>query len=420
MSKEEALRTLTIRLSGLRFRRLAFSPPLERRFLSETNTFRSQRQWLEGVVGITLYSSYALTSAYVDSSRSRLDSVLRFGVVLPIALLVNASMFIRLPLWLRETGIVVASCIAGSIELFTREIHTPIEFGLAQIPIIAVLVFTNTVMRLRFAYSAVTFAWSLGAEAFLLLSQHQSTRNAQILSSVMTMATGVLTLTANYSQDREARLAFLRHTQEKDLAGSLARSNEDLAAAALTDSLTGLANRSALENYLTTVWSDPALARDTCSAIMVDIDHFKSLNDRYGHLYGDRVLKRVSKLIAEALRGEHDFIARFGGEEFVVILPHTPAHLGLIVAERLRGLVEMAGLPAVRNGDSSLQGMRATISCGVAAIMPFFYPNPYVLINAADEALYKAKREGRNLVRCFAEIDDLQAASSTIEKKVWH
>ena len=420
MSKEEALRTLTIRLSGLRFRRLAFSTPLERRFLSETNTFRSQRQWLEGVVGISLYSLYALTSAWIEPAGSKLDSVLRFGVVLPIALLVNASMLLRLPLWMRETGIAVAACIAGSVEIFIREIHRPDELGLAQIPVIAVLVFTNAVMRLRLPYSAGTFAWSLGAEGVLLLNHPQGTIYAQVLSSAMVMATGVLTLAANYSQDREARLAFLRHTQEKDLAGSLARSNEDLAAAALTDSLTGLANRSALENYLTTVWSDPALARDTCSAIMVDIDHFKSLNDRYGHLYGDRVLKRVSKLIAEALRGEHDFIARFGGEEFVVILPHTPAHLGQIVAERLRGLVEMAGLPAVRNGDLTLQGMRATISCGVAAIMPFFYPDPYVLLNAADEALYQAKREGRNLVRCFAAIDDLQSSSSVIEKNVWH
>ena len=116
----------------------------------------------------------------------------------------------------------------------------------------------------------------------------------------------------------------LRHTQEKDLAGSLARSNEDLAATVLTNRLTGFANRSAIGNCLTAVWSDPALARNTFSAIMADVDHFKSLIYRYDHLPDDRVLKRFSKLNAEAPRGEHDFSLRFGAKKPVVILPRTP------------------------------------------------------------------------------------------------
>jgi diguanylate cyclase (GGDEF)-like protein len=133
--------------------------------------------------------------------------------------------------------------------------------------------------------------------------------------------------------------------------------------------------------------------------VMVDIDYFKNLNDRYGHLYGDRVLKRVAHLMSETLRGEDDFIARYGGEEFLVVLPHTALNNASLIAERLRDVVELAGLPSLRAGALHLQGIRATISCGVAGGAPQVYADPYALIGAADEALYRAKREGRNLVR---------------------
>ena len=157
-------------------------------------------------------------------------------------------------------------------------------------------------------------------------------------------------------------MTFLRHTQEKDLAGSLARSNEDLAATVLTNRLTGFATRSAIGNCLTAVWSDPALARNTFSAIMVDVDHFRSLIYRYDHLYDDRVLKHFSKLNAEALRGEHDFSLRFGGKEPVVILPDTPCSAWpRSVLNASADWSKWRAFPAVRNGDPNLQGIRGTI-----------------------------------------------------------
>lgn len=339
-------------------------------------------------------------------------------MVLPLVLAVNASMLLRTGLRLRETGIVIASCVAGSAEVLLFGTHEVNHDVGAQLAIVAVLVFTNSVMRVRLPFATIVFGWGLCAEWFLLRHSPGDKLHIHALSSVMALSIGVLTLTANYGQDREARLAFLKWAEKQELVGTLAQSNEQLAAAALTDSLTGLANRSAMDAYLAKVWSEPKLKELPCSVIMVDIDHFKSLNDRYGHLYGDRVLKRVAHLLAEALRGENDFIARFGGEEFVVILPQTPAHLACIVAERLRGLVEMAGLPPTRAGDPSLQGLRATISCGVATTLPSHHTDPYVLIGAADEALYCAKRDGRNIVRGTTGAEDLTSAVSTIVNDV--
>ncbi len=135
------------------------------------------------------------------------------------------------------------------------------------------------------------------------------------------------------------------------------------------------------------------------SLILIDVDHFKLLNDKFGHLYGDKVLKRVALLLAESLRRSEDFAARFGGEEFVILLPATPGDQALLVAERMRKLVEVAGFPALETPSGVMRNIRATVSCGVACESPIALGDPYFLIDAADKALYLAKAEGRNAVR---------------------
>ena len=402
LSMTTPLRKSILRLSSLRYHWLRFSPALELRFASEETAFRSRRQWLEGLFGIGMYAAFAVASRTLAPHGRLLGFDWRLMVILPLALCVNTAMLLELPLWLREASIVLVSCSAGTVEIYCPSTWQGHNEACAQLAILAVAVFTSTVMRLRGRYVAVAFGWALCAECFEVLSHPQTDALGFVPAYAMTLSVCVLLLVANYSQEREARLAFLMHAEKEDLVGSLAQSNEELAAVALKDGLTGLPNRTALTAYLASCWENAVGSQAVCSIIMVDIDHFKSLNDEHGHLYGDRVLKRVARLLSEALRGEDDLIARFGGEEFVVILPHTPGNLACYVAERLRGLVELAGLPAVRTGDPGLQNKRATISCGVASAHPAFYPDPYTLIQAADEALYRAKQEGRNCVRVNA------------------
>ncbi len=127
----------------------------------------------------------------------------------------------------------------------------------------------------------------------------------------------------------------------------------------------------------------------TFSVGMVDVDHFKQCNDKFGHLVGDAVLKKIAERLKGSVR-EVDMIARYGGEEFCIVLPETSKDLAMVVAERLRRSVEGK---EIRAFDESV---RATVSVGVAT-----YPEDaeYVaaLIDKADNALYKAKRMGRNL-----------------------
>ena len=128
----------------------------------------------------------------------------------------------------------------------------------------------------------------------------------------------------------------------------------------------------------------------TFSIAMIDVDHFKKCNDKYGHLVGDAVLKRIAGRLKETVR-EVDMIARYGGEEFCVVLPETTKKLAMTVAERLRKSVESKDIKAFD------ENIRATVSLGMAT-----YPEDGTdveeLLEKADTALYKAKRKGRNIV----------------------
>ncbi|SEB53179.1 diguanylate cyclase (GGDEF) domain-containing protein [Terriglobus roseus] len=376
-----------------------FSGALERDFIEDARAFRGKRQWLESFISIALYTVFAVLSLVAAPEGHSLESRLRFELVIPLLLLLNLAFWFRFATWLRDMATLITSGIAGSVEILTHLSPHDGSRYVAHLAVIVVLIFTNTVMRLRPFYAVGALVWAIGVECVLIALQPPNTLSSGIFRAALVLTVGFLTVIASYSQDREARLAFLRLVQKEQMVGDLALSNQELVTAASTDGLTGLANRSSLDKRLAEMWAEPLLSMQECSIIMADIDHFKSINDRYGHLYGDRVIRRVGHLMSEALRGEDDFIARYGGEEFVVILPHTSLQQALAVAERLRGLIELAGLPSLRTEDPDLEGMRATISCGVATGLPRLLSEPDALIGGADLGLYRAKREGRNVVR---------------------
>ena len=161
---------------------------------------------------------------------------------------------------------------------------------------------------------------------------------------------------------------------------------------ASADFLTGLANRKAFHDALTEQMDEAISQQKELSLLLVDIDHFKQFNDEYGHLIGDEVLKFVAKKIKEIVRGR-DFLARFGGEEFAVILPQTPLEGAQVVAESINRLFAQTTLKAV---NTSTTFGKVTVSVGVARYRPGEPPDN--LINRADRALYRAKQTGRNRV----------------------
>jgi diguanylate cyclase (GGDEF)-like protein len=169
--------------------------------------------------------------------------------------------------------------------------------------------------------------------------------------------------------------------------------NRRLLALTMVDGLTGAANRRHLDATLEKEWRRAARDRTWLTLIMADVDHFKSYNDRYGHLAGDDCLKRVCAALASAVNRPADLVARYGGEEFALLLPETDATAGLI-AERCRELVAALGIPH----EGSPVAPVVTISCGFASLRPQVGNEPKRLIAAADAALYQAKHSGRNRV----------------------
>ena len=180
----------------------------------------------------------------------------------------------------------------------------------------------------------------------------------------------------------------------------------DLAEQAATDPLTGIANRRAFERSLAMEWRRAMRAGDPLSLLLIDVDHFKPFNDLYGHQAGDECLRFVSSTIVASIGRAHDFVARYGGEEFVVMLPETDIDGAERTAETIRATIATRRMPHAASAGGSL-----SISIGVACGIPASGRAPEALIEAADAALYSAKRHGRNRVFVAGHLEAQIAAA---------
>jgi diguanylate cyclase (GGDEF)-like protein len=167
---------------------------------------------------------------------------------------------------------------------------------------------------------------------------------------------------------------------------------------ALTDPLTGTFNRRTFLDLADKEISRSRRAGTPLSLIMLDLDHFKLINDRHGHLAGDMVLKRFSEIAQGCLRKE-DLLVRFGGEEFCILLPDVSLELAYTMAERIRKAVEQTSFAS----DALSAGMAVTVSAGVARLKDDSMDDVVELVRCADEALYSAKSAGRNRVSAYPE-----------------
>ena len=174
----------------------------------------------------------------------------------------------------------------------------------------------------------------------------------------------------------------------------LKRSRDALAELAFQDGLTGIANRRAFDETLDREWRRARRSDEPVCVILADVDHFKAYNDSRGHGAGDECLSRVAAIFQDHMQRAGDFTARYGGEEFVCLLAKTDITSGAIVAEKIRSAIELAALP---HGASDVSEV-VTMSFGVAACMPEVLPTAQDLTETADNALYRAKRAGRNRV----------------------
>ncbi|MGQ0741948.1 MAG: PleD family two-component system response regulator [Alphaproteobacteria bacterium] len=192
--------------------------------------------------------------------------------------------------------------------------------------------------------------------------------------------------------DQNELKARVRTQLRKKLYADKLRHNMQLSLEmAITDQLTGLHNRRYMARHLETQLKNSAASGKPVSFLIMDIDHFKAVNDTYGHDVGDEVLREFANRITANVRGM-DLACRYGGEEFVVVMPDTETSFALNVAERLRHSVETTPFVISREPGE----IKLTVSIGMAST----HPNETAddLLRRADQALYRAKREGRNRV----------------------
>ncbi|WP_079436426.1 GGDEF domain-containing protein [Zoogloea sp. LCSB751] len=255
------------------------------------------------------------------------------------------------------------------------------------------IVLANLCVQVRFLPS---LAISLLISAAVMQGVYRLAAGNQevvLVFSLVYLPVLLFSLFISWSTTLDRRRAFLRALLDRMTREDLSAVNDKLQALAHIDPLTGIGNRRDFEMRAQRELARAQRYQRPLSLLSLDVDHFKRINDTHGHAVGDEVLRALARVANQELR-EHDLLARFGGEEFVALLPDTTLDEALVVAERMRGAL---GACCVLSGEA---GIRFTVSVGVAQLADGS-SELTSLLKAADKALYQAKQKGRNQV-CLA------------------
>jgi len=404
---------------GSYFRRLRFPAHLEESYSASTARRRRKYVAWTGLFALFIFDLFLFGDSVFIPQRFAEAVTVRLLMVTPAVFLLLFAILHARACAVREAsigGIVLVICCAtlylgrGTEHLFQATVE-PIFF--------LAFVLLNGVFRIDLRYGLVTSVLCLLAYIDGVMSLSALSVGGMILATAPVIAAAVLSLIGNFTFSRALRISYLQRLRSETQTALLDAANLDLQRVASLDALTGLNNRLTYDLRLNELFADASANPRPISAIMVDIDHFKLLNDTHGHLFGDRVIRRVATLVSEALRAETDFAARFGGEEFIVLLDDTNEEQAFLVAERIRTLVEIAGSPAFETdlrkssrfvASRPPSNLLTTVSCGVATTIPRRPDDPTDLVARADQALYRAKSEGRNRVCCHV----LEAMSAAV------
>lgn len=364
---------------------------------------------LSGWFSLLFYNSFLVVDWMLGPAVLETAAWLRLGGFTPVA--VAMLLFVRLarqrvlqwPPGVIEGVVAMTAPMAalslGGVLWLSPEVAQSAWSGYYHAGFVPILVYGNVVQRIRFRHAL----WSTLAVLAIhwVCAFHSAAFPAPILIPMLVFISvmAVYTLITNYRLELEDRQRYLQDRRAQALRQELHIKRQQLEMLAQRDPLTGLLNRRAM---------DIALARGTAnwhehgvplSGMLIDVDHFKAFNDRYGHPAGDECLRHVAHALNSALSGTTAVIGRWGGEEFMVLIEGANREMAQILAERLRATVQQANL---RHEGSSC-GARVTVSVGVSTLdasdSASAHPSAAAdLVAQADTALYQAKRLGRNRV----------------------
>ncbi len=387
--------------------------------LHEVDRERAERRWISLGFGAKLEAAYEAATA--ASRNTGLANILIGAVIVYNLLIVGDILLVGDALWLALfVHATIASPIMLAVALYVRGNPPParrealvaavpviMAFGILavfawstapevahyQYFVILVTMFANAVLRTRFAQAAIATALIVAVHAAVMLGS-PSTPFAVAAHSIGLLAlTSLVTLAVNRSMERESRRAFLSRLHRDLSTEALMKQKEDYERQSLEDGLTGVANRRGVEQHLASLEARAGGQGQTFGVLMIDVDHFKAYNDQYGHMAGDRCLAMVGNLISLQVRDGVDFVGRYGGEEFVVVLAHADLLIATATAERIRAAIHNMAIP-----HQGAEAGRVTVSIGAATGFVGMVGSAGAAVNTADEALYVAKRAGRDRV----------------------
>jgi diguanylate cyclase (GGDEF)-like protein len=281
-------------------------------------------------------------------------------------------------------GMMIPILIISQVMIIYR-LNSGVAATQYQYLAVLVMVYTNNNQLLNMRFAALTSAITGGIYLLAILTG-PSPEVARITGVAMMGGAAYLSLDAKARLYQSARLTFLRQMHDR-------LQRDEAESEASRDALTGLSNRRHFEDRIAALQSNNDPSAGPVALIMIDIDHFKLFNDSYGHPAGDHCLKRIAGVLAATLRGEQDLAIRFGGEEFLLLLPDTNLETAIQIAERVRRAIEAMAIPHQASPTSPI----VTATLGAAAAPPATPAES--LIAQADTALYAAKRAGRNQVK---------------------
>jgi diguanylate cyclase (GGDEF)-like protein len=372
---------------------LRFPAELEARFIlarADERTFRLIVAAVNAVLvfGIMLVADWVLMpERFAQAVWLRLG-VFGGGVLLGLPLLHRLSLP-QLNEWMIVVVGGLASALIGTIALMGAH---PVAYT-QVIELLLVLIYVAVFAR--FWPMVVLSMIVVAVHGYVLQSVTDVVGSVGLGGGLLLLTTGVFGLYACYTRERNERLAFLLDLREQALRASLQEANSQLDELVRTDALTGLANRRAFDAYLQHIWQDEVAGQRPTALLLLDVDHFKSYNDLYGHQAGDACLQAVAMAIGSCLRRPVDLLARWGGEEFAIVLVDVTQEGAMQVAQRIRLAVELLGMPHDGAGPLGV----VTVSIGLAVHEAGAEGSTAQWLQLADEALYAAKSSGRNQIR---------------------
>ncbi len=377
-----------------------------RRYVQATAPARLKRLVITGACSVLMFNLFLLSDREVVPDAFTLSLWTRLGLLTPlILLLVGIGHFgerwwlAHVPPWVSEFNAALCTMlVAASLGLVMWHSHSP-YWAVYHSGLIPLLVFSNLVQRLRFQFAvAVTVFVVLMC---LLIQLAAGDRPSPYLGlsipvSILLVVVALYALASTFNLEMDERRSFLQAERARALRHQLEQTQVHLRAMSRLDPLTGLPNRRQFDDDMATQLA-PGAGCSALAVVLIDVDHFKAFNDRYGHPAGDQCLRLVASGLQVAMRGMPGLLARWGGEEFVAVLPGADAATARQLGESMCRMVQAM---AMRH-EASPTAQHVSVSCGVARMAAIRHAQDLaLLLRQADAALYDAKAQGRN--RCVA------------------